>query len=313
MATSGSYDWEESRSNIIKNALQLIGALGLGETVSTDANTQAVLVLNAVLKHMQTLGMPVWATEFAYILPVSNTNLVSISSAGGHATLSYVHTYTSAVSASAATSITVDSITGISASDYIGVEMSDGTMHWTTVSGAPSGSTINLTAALTTDVAVDAHVYAYTTKLHRPLKIHDAWRRFQEDTVDVPMEKLSRTEYMNLGTKESEGTPTQFYYDPQLADGEFNFWPRFSDGDYLIVVSFHREIADMDADANTFDFPKEWLLPITWRLAWALSPFYGVAPDERKQIMVEAQSLLKDVADWDQEDTHIRFQPRHNG
>ena len=119
MATSGSFDWEENRTNIIKNALQLIGAVGLGESVGTDANTQAVLILNAVLKHMQTLGMPLWATEFAYIFPVSNTNQVSLGSSGGHASLAYVHTYTDTAAASAATTISVDYITGISASDNI--------------------------------------------------------------------------------------------------------------------------------------------------------------------------------------------------
>jgi hypothetical protein len=42
----------------------------------------------------------------------------------------------------------VDSITGVASGDIIGVALDTGLWHWTTVNGAPSGSTIVLTAGL---------------------------------------------------------------------------------------------------------------------------------------------------------------------
>jgi hypothetical protein len=57
--------------------------------------------------------------------------------------------------------IDVDSITGITNGDNIGVELDDGTMHWTTVNGAPSGTVITLTAVLPSATAIDNRVYAH--------------------------------------------------------------------------------------------------------------------------------------------------------
>lgn len=312
MAVSGSYDWEESRTNVIKAALQLIGGVGLGETVGSDANTQAVLILNAVLKHMHTLGMPLWALEIGYVLPTTETSTISLGPSGGHATLSYTHTYVATAASSGATTVEVDSISGISNGDYIGVECDDGTVHWTTVNGSPSGVTVTLTTALDDDVAVDNHVYVYTTKLMRPLKVHSARRRLwhSTDPIDTPLTLLTREEYLDLSSKDQASQPVQFYYDAQLTNGDLYVWPRFETGDNLIVITFQRPFNDMDADANTFDFPAEWSLPIIWRLAWALAPFYGIDAGERKALLMEAQALLKDVADWDQEEGSIRFRPK---
>ena len=46
------------------------------------------------------------------------------------------------------TTITVASITGIASGDIIGIKLDTGLYHFTTVNGAPAGSTVTLTAAL---------------------------------------------------------------------------------------------------------------------------------------------------------------------
>jgi hypothetical protein len=55
--------------------------------------------------------------------------------------------------AAAQTDLTVAAITGVASGDIIGILLDDGTTHWTTVNGAPSGSTITITAALPSDAA----------------------------------------------------------------------------------------------------------------------------------------------------------------
>ena len=47
-----------------------------------------------------------------------------------------------------ATTLTVNSITGLASGDVIGVKLDTGLYHFTTINGAPSGSTVTLTAAL---------------------------------------------------------------------------------------------------------------------------------------------------------------------
>lgn len=51
------------------------------------------------------------------------------------------------------TAIAVNSIVGVASGDRVGVEQDDGTMHWSTVNGAPGGGVITITDALTDDAA----------------------------------------------------------------------------------------------------------------------------------------------------------------
>jgi hypothetical protein len=44
-------------------------------------------------------------------------------------------------------------VTGVATTYNIGVQLDDGTFQWTTVNGAPSGSTVTLTAVLTDSAA----------------------------------------------------------------------------------------------------------------------------------------------------------------
>ena len=50
MATSGSTDYSQTRDDIIKRALRLIGALAQGESPTTDQVTEAAVALNGLVK-----------------------------------------------------------------------------------------------------------------------------------------------------------------------------------------------------------------------------------------------------------------------
>ena len=54
-----------------------------------------------------------------------------------------------------------------------------------------------LDSLLSGAASVDNHVYSYTSKIQRPLEIIEV-RRISVDDTDVPLEILSRDEYMIL-------------------------------------------------------------------------------------------------------------------
>lgn len=56
------------------------------------------------------------------------------------------------------TTITVASVTSITSGDIVGLELDDGSTHWTTVNGAPSGSVVTLTNALPSGAAAGKRV-----------------------------------------------------------------------------------------------------------------------------------------------------------
>lgn len=69
MATSGSTNYGSTRSLLISSALRVIGALGSGETATSDQLTEGAEALNYLCKHLQTDGMPLWAIkEYALTL-----------------------------------------------------------------------------------------------------------------------------------------------------------------------------------------------------------------------------------------------------
>lgn len=309
MTTSGSIDFSVSRDDLIKAALQHIVAISEGDTPNSDQLTECALLLNLIVKMRMADGMPLWALKTGYILPTTDVSSINLGGTGGHATLSYVETALSAAAASAASTITVDSITGISNSDYIGIELSDNSMQWTTINGAPSGSTITLTTALTGAASNDAQVFTYTTKLQRPLKIIKAYRYDVVNDIRTEIESLSKYDLLALSSVTSESYPYYYAYDPQLTDGIFYFYPRFNTGDYILQVTFHRPFEDFDGAADTPDFPQEWYLPIMLELAAIIGPKYGVTLKERLSLFAEAKAYRDEVLGFSSDNDSIRIVP----
>jgi len=80
LATSGSYDYTQTRDDIIKRALRLVGALAQGETPTTDQVTEAAVALNGLVKAWQADGMPLWAIKEVTVPFVLDTSSYSLSS-----------------------------------------------------------------------------------------------------------------------------------------------------------------------------------------------------------------------------------------
>jgi len=78
MATSGSTDYSQTRDDIIKRALRLIGALAQGESPTTDQVTEAAVALNGLVKAWEADGMPLWAIKERAITLQANTNTYTL-------------------------------------------------------------------------------------------------------------------------------------------------------------------------------------------------------------------------------------------
>lgn len=319
-----SVNFEVTRDDLIKLAHLNLAIIDEEDNPSTTQYTQGAQYLNLLAKMWQADGLQLWASKYGYILPTTGVSSVAVgkTAAGGsaHAVSSYVYTTTSATASSGASTITVTSASGISASDVIGIELDDGTMQWTTVNGAPVGTTVTLTAVLTGDVASGADVYTYTSTalIDRPLKVYEAFRRRSSDNIDTPLVMLTNQEYNNLSAKTTATIPTQWYYDPQMNNGtneypgagNFYIWPRFNNGDDVIVIRYQRPFADFDASTDTPDFPQEWFLPLLWGLTALLAPKNGIVLEERKLLWQEAMMFKEQVKSWDQEEGSVYLQPQ---
>jgi hypothetical protein len=320
MATSGSVDWAVTRDDVIKAAYRLVLA-DEDFTPTTNQTNNAALLLNAIIKSWNvTLDMPLWGMSYAYILPTSNVSSFTVPGTV-HVVSAFAVTKLSADAAATDTSITVDSATGIDDTYAIGIEQEDGSMHWTTVSGALVGTTVTLTAALTEDAADGAYVYAYstTTRIKRPLRIVSANRRDITgidatdgvQTSNIEIEVITTSEYVIESPDfHTDSTVLKLAYEPNTpSTGTIRIWPQFQDGKSYLLVRLQRLLEDFDTGTDNPDLPVEWNLPLIYQLAITLAPTYSVDPIKLAHMKLDLKEWLDQVGNGDYEEGSIHFYP----
>jgi hypothetical protein len=302
MATSGSENFSLTGTLIIREALELLGKVGAADTVSPEDQATCLRSLNMMIKAWQAEGIALWKNVEASLFPSYLGYVYSIGLTGDHCSTGAYKTEIATAASSGALTITVDSDDNITNGDYIGIELDDKTLQWTTVNGVPAANVVTLTAALTDDVAVDNHVYNYTTKITRPIEIVEA-RGVSPSAYDTPLIIASRDEYMRLSDKTSQGPPSQIYYDPVRTNGKMYVWPACDNVQEYIKFTARVLIEDFDAAANDPDFPQEWMLAITWNLAVMIAPKFGKQIDQI--FLMNAAFFKQNVKDFDHENTPI--------
>lgn len=309
MATSGSVDHSVSRDNVISDALMMVGAIGPDDTAPATWVTQASRFLNNILKSWHGLGVSLWAQKTGYILPITDTNSILLGPSGGAATSTYVQTTLSAAASTGASTVTVTLATGIAASYYIGIELDDDTIHWTTVNGALSGTVVTLTAVLPSGATSGNYVYAYQTKIQRPIHLLDAYLHNQTSGMDSQIEVVAKSQYDLYSSKTSVGVPNQISYDPQLTNGVAYIAPQFTDGRQIITIIFQRPFEDFDTSGDTPDFPQSMYDAATMALAVRLAPIYGMPAQDRAVLRQEAKEALTLALESDMEDGSFQIIP----
>lgn len=311
MATSGQTSLEVSRNQIIKHAARLVGALRNNESIGNDKFDQFNYALNAMVKSWQVKGMRVWTVQEAVLIPQANQSSYVLSSTGDHVTLadSLISTMTAAEAITGASSISVDSAAGIAGQYHVGILADDGTVFWTTANGDPVGNTINLASALTSDIAEDTFVYAYQTKIPRPLGIAtDGVRMCNMRSQTVrPINLEARKDFRWLSNPNGAGDITQVMFDKKRTDGRLEVWQTPQAVTELIKFTFHQPIERFEAAGDNPDLPEEWILALGFNLALIVAPEYGLG--ERRYAMIEKQAIatLDDLIGSDREDTSLHF------
>jgi hypothetical protein len=310
MATSGSVNLSTTRNDIIKGALRLVGAIQSGEEPPADEVADAADVLEGMIKEWAKVdGVRPWLKRQGVLFLVKGQASYSLGPTGDHASLTYVTTTLTAAVAASGTALPVTSITGISASDKIGVVLDDGTLHWDTVSGAPSGTTVTLTTGVASAAASGNRLFTYTNILQRPLSVIDARLKINNDQETPFADPISRDEYFDLPNKTSQGKPNQGYYDPQLTDGKFYIYQAPNDVKDVVLLDLQYPIEDFDAAGNNPEYPQEWFLALRCGLAVELGPEYDTPlPTMQwlKGITAEKKALL---TGGEAEDASVFFQP----
>ena len=141
----------------------------------------------------------------------------------------------------------------------------------------------------------------------RPFRVVEARYR-SAGAIDLPMEELTRQEYLDMPNKVSTGVPTQYYVDHQRAASTLYVWPVPASVTIETVrYTYQRVFEDIDDLANDIDVPQEHLEAVGYQLAVRLAVTFG---KDVPGLVEMAGMLMADVAAADREEI-VRFVPAY--
>ena len=197
MTTSLSYSFTVAQTDIIREGMLNVGAIGESEVATSQEYTDCARKLSMMVKQWMgkmdfAPGLKMWtrqratlflgATIHTYNLGPNGDNWAGGVTGGGTGQ-THANTTTTAAASSGSTTLALAATTLINSGDYIGIVYTTATngndLFWTTVNGAPSGGVVTLTIPLTVNVSSGTNVYTYTNKAQRPLSIVTAILRDQ--------------------------------------------------------------------------------------------------------------------------------------
>ncbi len=320
MALSSSYNYFDSytAATAIATALRRLGVYDPSETIDSTEESVALQVLNLLLREWSVRGVDVHLRVDAYLFLDSKTRQV-YSTASNYVALTHTTTQLNGAHTASDTTLTVDSITGISASDIILVKLSDGTMHATTVNGAPSGTTVTLTAGIASAADDNAYVYTFPSTARFINQINNiVYAGTVQSTSDTLNDEVGGIHYQVMVVGENEkdamstplttGRPTAIQHRRKPTYSEIAIWPVGGDPAVdRIHLIMSTPIMDMDATSNNFFIPPEAHNALIWCLAAELASEYGLSESEQRRLWNISEVKLQNFLDGYREDTSVIF------
>lgn len=200
---------------------------------------------------------------------------------------------------SSATSVTVEDVSSITVDDVIRIDHEQMTV--TAIDTSTKVLTVTRAANSTTAVAHTAVVNSISTKV------------FLTDSVaatgvtsDLPVSRVSRSEYLSIPSKTTSGRPSQFYYNRQTTP-TVSLWPSPDDATQVFVYNYVDRIEDAKDLANIADAPYRFLPCLVAGVAYYVS--MKKAPDRIQLLKSVYEEEFQRAADEDSNRVSLKLQP----
>jgi hypothetical protein len=299
VSTSGTVTYSVNEADIIKDALIEIGYLDATETPTANDITTARRKLNLIVKQWVSQidfapGLKMWTRRTGYLFLQKDQVQYALGPTGDHATEAYADTTLSASASFGASTISVTSATGFATTYNVGVQLDDGSIQWTTVNGAPAGTTVTLAAVLTGAASSGNAVFCYQTKIRRPFDLLSGAIRDAAGN-DTPVDvNMGRAEYEVIPSKASTGTPYALYFEAQRTNAQAYLNCAPEDCSSVLRLPYLSYIEDFTAQTDDADFPAEWARPLALQLANdCCRPFGRSVPADLRADLNEALTMAR--------------------
>jgi hypothetical protein len=323
LSTSGTYVYSASVVNLLTASLRIAQIIGEEETPSGAQLQNAMDAFSAMVKGWQASQIHLWCEEECILFPNPAQPIYQLGAAAGNLSMAapfeaVTFTTIATTALANATSIVVAALASdevIAIGDTIGIQLTNGTNFWTTVSSV-TGSTIGLNTGLPASAVSGAIVFDFNVPLVRPLRVMGGRRYNYLSRIDIPMNMWARLDYQSQPNKYTSGVITAFFYDPQTAGytnqqaytgatGVLNLWPNPSDNSNGFRFTSQRPLQDLSDLANLPDFPVEWNAALKWNLAMEIGPEYGTPVEQMQVIDKQATKWFGMASQWDRESESI--------
>ena len=275
-------------------ALENIKVLRAGGTVNSSHQTLALRRLNVIAKQYQgtsdgAQGLKVHTRQrITLMLAVGQQSyLIGPASTDARASTQIGRTTLSAAEALGQTTLSITSNTDTTTypgttltmanADIIGIELNDGTIQWTTISGTPTTTAV-VVDSLTVAAASGNYVYWFTSRAQRFPVIESAVLR-EAGYTTTPLDVYNEVRQYEYGVsdKYANGTPTAILVEPLRIATRVTLNSQPTDVQQQIILTVLYPSEDYDATTDDIAFPQEALRFLSWELSFEIAPAFGAA------------------------------------
>lgn len=304
MATSGTHRLIVTFNDVAEEALDLLQVGQDGETLSGDLFTRARKTANFMLKAWTGQGIHLWTLQEGSLFTVKGQSSYDFSTANLANT--WYETTLSAAEAAGQTILSCTNTSNMTALDVIGIVLTSGITHWTTIVSKTS-NTVTITDALPTAAASGNKVRNYIASSFISCdRILDVRRR-DSTTYEIPIAFESRKDYFGMPDKTSTGQPIQAYFSRQRDNGIMYLWPTPSTSEYVINFTYERPLEIISLGTNNLDIPNYWYEAFINNLALRLIPKLGCTQIRAAMIQQMAKDSLDLALSYDSDMYPIRM------
>lgn len=294
MTTSLSYDFSLTSANLAAIVGENLGILAAGATLASADLTTIQRRLNMVAKQLGPSdgapGLKVHSRQRVTLALAKGQQsyLVGPASTDSRSSTAMYRTTISADEAAAQTTISITSNTDtttypgttgtMTAADIVGIELNDGTIQWTTISGTPA-STMDIASGLTSAAAAGNYVFWFTSRAQRLVNVEAAYLR-NENRTDTELRVYTDLRQYELAVtdKYADGAPTAILVEPGRINTKITCDSQPTDvTQQIVLVGFYpQEDYDSATGADDLAFPQEAFRYLAWEVTFELHPAYGV-------------------------------------
>lgn len=288
MATSGSYDYSLSAANIIQAAWEDLNIIVAGGTVPTADATMALTRLNMLVKQWQGTadgapGIRINTRQRITLMLAKGQQTYTIGPAAtdsrastlmGRTTVNTNYVSGTSIIAAANTDTTTypGTTVAMTSVDFIGVQLNDGTIGWTTLNGTPGSTTLTLTAGFSVAAGVGNYIWWFTARAQR-FPVLETAVLHNAQGIDMPLRIYREVlDYEKLPDKGADSDPWAILCEPLRLNTRITLSAQPQDVTKQINLTVLYPAEDYDASSNDIAYPQEALLALSAALAKVCAP-----------------------------------------